>query len=93
MVKVKIYLKAFTNFMKVNKEGALIGAAAGTALFFYLKNKGIDFMAAAYQKGLLDVVMSRSSPIVIADAKVLIVCVLMGILIGVILDAFIKPGK
>ena len=93
MVTMKNHWKAFLVFMKRNKEGAIVGSAVGMALFFYIKNKGIDMMAAASQKGLLDVIMSRSSPLVIADANVLVTCVLSGLLIGVILDALIKPGK
>ena len=85
--------KTFKRFLKVNKEGALIGGSVGLALFIYVKAKGIDLMQATIQKGLVDAFMSRSSPAAIADVKVALTAVVLGALIGIIIDALFKPGK
>ena len=93
MKVIKSFLKNFLLFLKRNKEGALAGGAVGVALFAYVKGQGINLMAAASSKGLLDVIMSRSTPLQVADAKVATVCILMGILVGTIIDAIWKPKK
>jgi hypothetical protein len=85
--------KTFLTFLRVNREGALIGGGVGFALFLYIKNQGISLMAAVSQKGLIDAAMSRSSLVAVADVKVAVTCVLLGALIGIIIDALIKPRR
>jgi hypothetical protein len=88
----KHFWKGIGAFLARYKEGWISGAVVGAGAAYYLKMKGISFMAALTQKGLIDSVMGRSAPVDIAFTKVLVTFVLLGALIGLLIDYLFHPG-
>jgi hypothetical protein len=86
--------KDFLKFMYAKKEPALLGGLVGFALFGYMKYyKGVSFMAVQSRTGLIDTIWSKTSAVVLADWKVALTCVLIGVFVGVVADMLLSYFK
>lgn len=76
--------------LKENKEGLLGGGAFGFIVGFILKKEGVATIMAAGEKGLIDVIISTYPAATIATVKFYFAAILIGMLIGYIVDKSTK---
>lgn len=92
MKTIKQYWEETKKFLFVNKEGALFGAIAGFIAFWFTKGTGATQMAAINSMGLIDVVVGKTVDIItIANVKLGLTYILIGALIGMVIDMVYKP--
>lgn len=88
--------QSITQWLKVNKEGMIIGALVGLAYTIYLASTGADlnYIVAAHKTGFVDQIIGTSSCITeTATTKVGLMFIFIGAFMGGMIDMMINPKK
>lgn len=81
-------------FLKINKEGAIFGAIGGFITFLITKSAGLPQMAAVESTGVIDVLVGKTVDVLtIAMVKLGLFYVIIGAIIGLLIDVFYKPKR
>ena len=90
----KLFWKSLGKTLVIHKEGIIVGAIVGLLAAFFFASQPVDIQSIVGDgSGLMDSVMSRSSPVDVATYKFYVGFMLLGALIGYLGDVlFLYTG-